>query len=424
MTYQETVTYLYGLGRFGMKPGLGRIKSLLKALSDPQDGLQVVHVAGTNGKGSTASFLASILAAGGYKSGLFTSPHLIGFTERIRINGIEIEEKDVVSTAERVMAAAPAGATFFEIVTAMAFLHFAEKGASPVVMETGMGGRLDATNVSPTIMSLVTPISLDHCEYLGDSISRIAREKAGIIKPGKPVVVSSQPEDALTVIREVCAESHSPLFCFGRQFTASWRDTGLFYHGPEWELAGLKPGIPGRYQVENAAVALCAAELLVGQGYCLDENIARLGLERASWPGRMEMLGNAPRILLDGAHNPAGAAALAEALADIPRNRLIVVAGVMSNKDVDGMLTSLAPLADLVLVVTPAIPRALSSTELAARWGAAGATTIDAGPVAAGLEIAVRKAGPEDLVLVCGSLFTVGEARAILLSGKFEPFRG
>ncbi|HET6422028.1 MAG TPA: folylpolyglutamate synthase/dihydrofolate synthase family protein [Geobacteraceae bacterium] len=424
MTYQETITYLYGLGRFGIKPGLGRTRSILKALSNPQDGLRVVHVAGTNGKGSTASFLASILAAGGYKTGLFTSPHLIGFTERIRINGIEIDENDVVSTAGRVLAAAPPGATFFEIVTAMAFLYFAENGANPVVMETGMGGRFDATNVSPKIMSLITPISLDHCEYLGDSISGIAREKAGIIEPGKPVIVSSQPEEALAVIREACEQSRSPLFCFGRQFNASWRDSGLYYRGQEWELAGLKPGIPGRYQSENAAVALRAAELLAGLGYFLDEKVARSGLERASWPGRMEMLGGSPRILLDGAHNPAGAAALAESLADVQRNRLILVVGVMSNKDLDGMVAALAPLADRVLAVTPTIARALSSSGLAARWEAAGVTATDAGTVAAGLEIAAREAGPEDLVLVCGSLFTVGEARAILLSGKFEPFRG
>ncbi len=415
---------MYGLHRFGMKPGLDRIRSLLNALSDPQEALRVVHVAGTNGKGSTASFLSSILAAGGYKAGLFTSPHLIGFTERIRLNGIEIEEKDVASTAERVLKAAPEGATFFEIVTAMAFLYFAEKGASMVVMETGMGGRLDATNVSPTIMSLITPISLDHCEYLGDSISSIAREKAGIIKTGKPVVISTQPEEALTVIREVCAESRAPLFSFGTHFSAAWRGNGLFYRGPQWELDGLRPGIAGRYQAANAAVALCAAELLAGQGYSLDMDVARSGLELASWPGRMELLGNAPRILLDGAHNPAGAAALADSLVDIPRQKLFVVAGVMSNKDVDGILASLAFIADRVLAVTPAISRALSSAELAERFGAAGAKTLDAGTVAAGLDIALREAGPEDLILVCGSLFTVGEARAILLSRKFEPFRG
>lgn len=415
---------MYGLHRFGMKPGLDRIKSLLKALSDPHEAVQVIHVAGTNGKGSTASFLSSILAAGGYKAGLFTSPHLIGFTERIRINGVEIEEKDVVSTAERVLNAAPEGATFFEIVTAMAFLYFAEKGADMVVMETGMGGRLDATNVSPKIMSLITPISLDHCEYLGDSISSIAREKAGIVESGKPVIVSSQPEDALAVIREVCAESRSPLYSFGTHFSAAWRDNGLFYHGPGWELSGLKPGIAGRYQAENAAVALCAAELLAGQGCSLDADVARAGLEQASWPGRMEFMGNAPRILLDGAHNPAGAAALAESLADIPRERLFAVVGVMSNKDVDAMIASLAFIADRVIVVTPAISRALSSAELAERFEAAGANADDAGSVAAGLQIALREAGSEDLILVCGSLFTVGEARAILLSRKFEPFRG
>src|SRR5512136_46454 len=210
MTFDEILTHIYGLGRFGMKPGLEKIRSLLKALSDPQDSFDVIHVAGTNGKGSTSAFLASILAANGHKVGLFTSPHLIRFTERIRINGLEIAEKDVVSVAERVLSAASPGTTFFEIVTAMACLYFAEQGVGPAIMETGMGGRLDATNVATGILSLITPISLDHCEYLGDTIALIAREKAGVIKTGMPTVVSRQSVEALSVLGEVCVDRHSP----------------------------------------------------------------------------------------------------------------------------------------------------------------------------------------------------------------------
>ena len=423
MTYLEIVTYLYGLGRFGIRPGLSNIKSLLSNLSDPQDALQVIHVAGTNGKGSTASFISSILAAGGCKVGLFTSPHLVSFTERIRINGIEISEKEVVTVAGRVMSAAPAGTTFFEMITAMALLHFAEQGTDAVVLETGMGGRLDATNVTPKLLSVITPVALDHCEYLGETITRIAYEKAGIIHPGKPTVVSSQPQEALEVIEEACTEMGSPLYSFGTHFSATW-EGGLTYHGLEWNLNGLKPGIPGRYQAANAATALCAAELLALQGFPLDQTVARAGLERAFWPGRMEMIGASPRILLDGAHNPAGAAALAEALSDIHRGRLILVVGVMSNKDVDGILSSLLPLAHHVLAVTPAMPLAFSSADLADSCIAAGGRAVDAGTVAGGLEIAFREANTEDLILVCGSLFTVGEARAILLSKKFEPCRG
>jgi dihydrofolate synthase/folylpolyglutamate synthase len=424
MTYQEIVTYLYGLGRFGIKPGLANIKTLLSNLSDPQDALRVIHVAGTNGKGSTASFISAILAAGGCNVGLFTSPHLVSFTERIRINGVEIDEKEVVSVAGRIMSAAPAGTTFFEMVTAMALLYFAEQGTDAVVLETGMGGRLDATNVTPKLLSIITPVALDHCEYLGETITRISREKAGIIHRGKPTVVSSQPEEAFQVIKKACMELGSALYSFGGNFSASWEDTGLQYHGLEWNLSRLKPGIPGRYQAANVATALCAAELLARQDFPLDQAAARSGVSGAFWPGRMEMIGASPRILLDGAHNPAGAAALAEALSDIPRERLIVILGVMSNKDVSGILESLVPLADRVLAVKPGMPKALSSSDLAGNCRAAGIHAVDAGSVARGLEIASREAGTGDLVLVCGSLFTVGEARAILLSKKFEPCRG
>jgi dihydrofolate synthase/folylpolyglutamate synthase len=424
MTYQEILTYLYSLGRFGIKPGLANIKSLLSNLSDPQDALRVIHVAGTNGKGSTASFISAILSAGGCKVGLFTSPHLVSFTERLRINSIEIDEKEVVSVAGRVISAAPAGTTFFEMVTAMALLYFAEQGTDAVVLETGMGGRLDATNVTPKLLSIITPIALDHCEYLGESVTRIAREKAGIISQGKPTVVSSQPEEAIEVIEQTCTVLGSALYSFGRHFSASWENSGLTYHGLEWNLAGLKPGIPGRYQAGNAATALCAAELLALDGFPIDRDVARAGLERAFWPGRMEMIGTSPRILLDGAHNPAGAAALVEGLSEIHRERLIVIMGVMSNKDVEGILTPLLPLTERVLAVAPGMPLAFSSADLAERCASAGIHATDAGTVARALEIALREAGSEDLILVCGSLFTVGEARAILTSRKFEPCRG
>jgi dihydrofolate synthase/folylpolyglutamate synthase len=291
-------------------------------------------------------------------------------------------------------------------------------------MEVGMGGRLDATNAASGILSIITPISFDHCEYLGETIALIAGEKAGIIKPGRTVVTSSQPAEALAVISEFCARLHSPLHCFGSAFSAAWQVDGLAYHGLNWELSGLKPGIAGRYQAANAACAIFAAELLDGLGFNMDSRAARTGIETAFWPGRMEMLAGPPRVLLDGAHNPAGAAALAEALADIPYDRLILVAGIMANKDMRGVQDLLLPLADQVIAVTPGISRALPSAELASRCRAAGCSVIDGGPVASGLEIALRTAQPRDLILVCGSLYTVGEARAVLFSEKFEPFRG
>lgn len=424
MTYQETLAHIYGLARFGMKPGLERVTALLKALDNPHERINSIHVAGTNGKGSTAAFISSILDRAGYKVGLFTSPHLSRFTERIRINGTEIEEEEVARLAERVMGIAPAGATFFEIVTAMAWLHFSGRGVDLAIMETGMGGRFDATNAASGIMSVITPISLDHCEYLGKTMSEIAFEKAGVIKAGRPLVTSKQGDEALAVIGRQCEKLVSPMYIDGKDFSGCWEDDGLKYRGLKTVLSGLKPGIAGRYQADNAVCALASAELLGGMGFHLPEAALREGIEKATWPGRMETVGKAPRILVDGAHNPAGGEALAVALQDIPRDRLILVAGVMADKDAEGILAPLFPVADRVFAVSPRLDRALPSDRLAALCRARGVPCADAGTVAAGLEEAKNAAGPDDIILVCGSLFTVGEARAILYGEHFEPFRG
>jgi dihydrofolate synthase / folylpolyglutamate synthase len=424
MTYQETLAHIYGLGRFGMRPGLEKITALLHTLDNPQDRIKTIHVAGTNGKGSTAAFLSTILSSAGYKVGLFTSPHLIRFTERVRINGTEIEEEVVVRLAGRVIAAAPAATTFFELVTALAFLHFAEQQVDLAIMETGMGGRFDATNAASGILSLITPVSLDHSEYLGKTVAEIAFEKAGVVKPGQPVVTSARDEEALAVVRRQCTKLSSPLYCWGDHFTTAWEDGRVTYHGLRANLADLKPGIAGRYQEANAACAMAAAELLGGLGFPLSAEKLRVGIESASWPGRMELTGEAPRILLDGAHNPAGGQALAEALQDVPRDRLILVAGVMADKDAEGILTPLFPYTNRAYAVSPALERALPSERLAAFCRVRGVSCVDAGTVAEGLAQAKKAAGPGDLILVCGSLFTVGEAMAILQAERFEPFRG
>jgi dihydrofolate synthase/folylpolyglutamate synthase len=424
MTYQEILAKIYALKRFGTKPGLARITALLDTLGNPQHGFATVHVVGTNGKGSTSSFLAAILAAGGHRTGLFTSPHLLSFTERIKCNSREISEDEVVSTAAEVMAAAPEGTTFFELVTAMAVVHFARQEIEVVVMEAGMGGGLDATSALDGVLTVITPVSLDHCEWLGSDLATIGREKSGIIKPPQPVVSALQPADAMAVIAAECQAKGSPLFREGVQFTWEWQETGLAYHGVEARLSGMIPGIAGRYQGGNAACALCAAELLAKAGFRLAEAQLVAGVEQARWPGRMELLGEAPRILLDGAHNPAGAVALTESLQDIPYNRLLLVIGVMEDKELESILEPLLPLVDEVFSVAPAIERAMSPDRLTMVCRKLGVAAVTAGPVARGLELAGKKAMPDDLVLVCGSLFTVGEARGIILSRTFEPFRG
>ncbi|BCG46111.1 Dihydrofolate synthase [Citrifermentans bremense] len=424
MTYAETLSHIYALGRFGMKPGLSRISPLLAALGNPQERFRCVHVVGTNGKGSTASFLSSILSAGGYRTGLFTSPHLISFTERIRIDGNEISEEEVVLLTARVMAAAPPESTFFEIVTALAVLYFAEKGVEVAVFEAGMGGSLDATNALDGILCAVTPVSLEHTEYLGESLAEIAREKSGICKPGAPLVSASQHPEAEAAIARRAEEIGSPLYRQKESFDAFWQERRLCYRGIGVTLDGMEVGLYGRYQSGNAALALAAVELLGGLGFPLPPQAMRAGVARAFWPGRMELLPGAPRVLLDGAHNPAGAEALAEALADIPRARLLVVVGVMGDKELSGILGPLLPLADEVFCVTPALERALAGEEIARFCLAAGVMAQDAGSVMQGLEQAQSAAFDEDLILVCGSLFTVGEARGYLLARRFEPFRG
>ena len=306
----------------------------------------------------------------------------------------------------------------------MALLHFAEQQVELAVLEAGMGGRLDATNVASGIMTIVTPISLDHCNYLGTTAAEIAFEKAGIIKPGSPVVISSQAPEVLEVLCRNSTAVNSPVYVSGQDFSTSWAEDGLTYRGIGTLLAGMKPGIPGAYQSQNAGPALCAAELLNRQGFTLRDAALRVGIESAHWPGRMELLGETPRFLLDGAHNAAGGRALAEALAGIPRHRLILVAGVMGDKDAEGILGPLLPLADTVVAVSPAVARALPSAELASLCRMSGRACLDGGRVIEGLLLARKLAQPDDLVLVCGSLFTVGEARAVLLEERFEPCRG
>jgi dihydrofolate synthase / folylpolyglutamate synthase len=424
MTYAETLSHIFALARFGIKPGLERITRLLAALGNPQDSFATVHVVGTNGKGSTAATLSSLLSAGNYRTGLFTSPHLISFTERMRVDGTEISQATVAHLAQRVLAAAPEETTFFEIVTALAVLHFAETNVQLAVFEAGMGGRLDATNALNGRLAIVTPVALDHTEYLGGSLAEIAAEKAGIAKPGRPIVSARQEPEVARVIGERARALGATLAVEGEQFAAHWEQEALDYRGLQLTLSGLHPGLSGSYQSGNLACALAAAELLSADGFPLKPQAFRTGLAGVSWPGRLELFPGPPRLILDGAHNPAGAQALAGALALFPRRRLFLVVGVMGDKELSGVLGPLLPLADRVFAVAPALERALPADRLAQYCRAAGKDAVAAQSVADGIEQARAEAAGDDLVVVCGSLFTVGEARGILLSRTSQLFRG
>jgi dihydrofolate synthase/folylpolyglutamate synthase len=416
---------LYARRRFGIRPGTDRVRLLLDRLGNPERSFRSIHVVGTNGKGSTSAFLSSILTSGGLRTALFTSPHLVRFSERFRIDGCEIAPERLEALLTSVLAAAPEEATFFEIVTALAALHFSLEGVGIAVMEAGMGGRSDATAALPGIMTVITPISLDHCDYLGRTLAEIATEKAGIAEAGTPVIIGRQPLEVRQAINALLPPDQAGPLWTDTAVASHWNSDGtLDYRGIRAGLEGLTPGMYGRYQAENAALALAAAECLDRSGIRLPESALRNGISAARWPGRMETVPGNPPLLLDGAHNPAGAAALAGALTDYRYGRLLIVVGTMADRNAEEFIYPLAPLATKWYCVTPAIDRARDAASLAAVISGLGSAAVVCGTVGSGIECAQRDAREGDLILVCGSLFTVGEAKAWLEGENFEGVRG
>ena len=420
-----TLERLYARRRFGIRPGIDRVRLMLDRLGNPEKSYRSIHVVGTNGKGSTSAFLASILTAAGLRSAMFTSPHLVSFTERFRIDGHEMSQQRLEPLLDDVLAVAPQEATFFEIVTCLAALYFSEERVDIAVMEAGMGGRSDATAALPGIMTVITPISLEHCDYLGTTLEKITAEKAGIAEVDTAIVIGRQPLEVHNAIADCLQQKCSRLVWAGSSFSAHWNsDATLDYQGIHATLGHLSPGIPGRYQADNAALALAAAEMLIPLGVDLTETALRKGISAAHWPGRMETVPGAPPLLLDGAHNPAGSAALAQALTEYRYRKLFLVIGIMADKDVSDIVSALAPLAATCYCVAPAIERAMDDVKLAATIMELGFPALACGSVASGIQSAQRDAEPLDLILVCGSLFTVGEAKAWLAGKEFEGIRG
>ncbi|MBI5641986.1 MAG: bifunctional folylpolyglutamate synthase/dihydrofolate synthase [Deltaproteobacteria bacterium] len=413
--------YLYNLERHGIKPGLGRIERLLNRLGDPHKDYPTVHVAGTNGKGSTSAMLASILKEAGYSAGLYTSPHLIRFNERIRVNNRHITTPEMIkaaSTVKKAVKGIKEDFSFFEFTTAMAFLYFRDKKADIAVVETGMGGRWDATNVVVPIASVITNVGLDHTGYLGEKIADIAFEKAGIIKKGVPVITGATGA-ALKVISKRARELGSPLVRLDMDFSAKEASYSPFsskidYSGIEREIKGLGLPLAGRHQQKNAACALAAMEILRRYGLHIPVASVRKGLGKVSWPGRIEVAGRRPLVILDSAHNPDGALTLREAIKGLRFKRLILVLGIMADKDINGILRPLAPLADCIVMTRPATVRAAETTlltKMAARYRK---KTVETRSVKEACRTAIGLAGVMGAVCVTGSIFTVGEARKYL----------
>jgi dihydrofolate synthase/folylpolyglutamate synthase len=430
MTYRDTISYLFGLQKQGIKFGLTTSRGLLALLGGPQERFRSVHVAGTNGKGSTAAFLASILRAAGYRVGLYTSPHLIDFTERIRVNGEPVSRGRVVELAARVRQAAaglqapdgsgPVMPTFFEVTTAMAFAHFAENGVELAVVEAGMGGRLDSTNVITPLVSVITNIDLEHTEFLGQTIEAIASEKAGIIKQGIPVVTGAVQPEAVAVLEREAARQGAPLHRLpehlGPERVRTGAETLFDYRGIDASYRDLRTGMIGKHQAGNASLAIAAVECLRRARVDVPEAALRDGIGRTAWEGRLERMAERPAIYLDGAHNPASAAVLAEALRELKAGyrRLVLVIGILKDKDHRGILERLLPLADRVVATRPAYDRAMTADALAAEVRRVHGDVAAAATVADALARAREDAGENDLIVVTGSLYTVGDARALL----------
>ena len=438
MPYQETIDYLFGLQKHGIKFGLSNSRRLMGLMGDPHLRFRSVHIAGTNGKGSTAAFLAGMLLAAGYRVGLYTSPHLVSFIERIRINNIPVTEDRVIDLAERVrtryegLPSSEGGGitpTFFEVTTAMAFTCFAEERVDVAVVEAGMGGRLDSTNVITPLVSVITNIDVEHAEFLGDTIEKIAEEKAGIIKQGVPVVTGAVQPEAIAVIGRKAASSGAPVYRFPKDFRAEPAAGAGYqefdYRGIGSCVRGLRIAMVGRHQVGNACLALAAIECLSGRGLAVPEAALRNGLAGAAWEGRLERVAERPDIYLDGAHNPASARVLADAVRDLKEGycHLVLVIGILMDKDYRGIVSQLAPLADRIVVTKPRYSRALDVGSLAAEIGVFPGTVDSAETVAEAIGLARQGAAENDLILITGSLYTVGDARAVLRPGASGPLQ-
>lgn len=414
----EALAWVYDLQKFGIKFGLSSTARLLAGLGNPQRQCRYLHIAGTNGKGSVAAMLSRILTLAGYPVGFYSSPHLVNFHERFRLRDTDIGDEAVLALINQVKRVVQVDElpTFFEFVTAMALLYFAQQQADPVILETGMGGRLDATNIVLPLVSVITNIALDHREFLGNNLQAIAGEKAGIIKPGAPVITYVTQPSALVPIRAAAEALNTPLYLGGRDFQTRGQSGGRFaYRGLKNHWTGLTTNLVGRHQYRNAAVALAAVEVLQEKGFAVPEALIRQGLREVRWPGRLEVVATNPRLMLDGAHNPAAAATLAQALrTDLTYRRLILVLGVMADKDIRGILRRLLPLAQVVIFSRPRYERAAPPETLVSLAEKAAPEHYIIADLAEAIHRARSLAGPEDLIVITGSLFTIGEAREVL----------
>jgi dihydrofolate synthase/folylpolyglutamate synthase len=420
MRHEDLLRELYGLERFGMKLGLANVTELLGRIGDPHLGFPAVHVTGSNGKGSVCAFIESILREAGCNVGLYTSPHLIRFSERIRVGGREISDDDVARLYEsvRLHATDMAGEqkakqpTFFEITTAMAFQHFMERKVDIAVVEVGMGGGMDATNVVRPETCVITRISLEHTEHLGRTIKRIAREKSGILKPGVPVATLDQ--EALLTIEERAKELGCPLTVVGRD--ATYKRIGGTLEGQTIEYSGpstirVSTVMAGAHQAENAALALAATGALESRGWKIGDDAKRVGIARMRWPARFQLVRRTPPVLIDGAHNPGGAQCLYNSLTEcLPGRRAVLVMGMLADKDLTSYTNTLASVTAHSISTRPKSERAYPPEEVTLTFKKLGISSEVIEDVPTAIRRGLNLASRDRPLLITGSLYLAGEA--------------
>lgn len=442
MNYTEAINYLYGLQKYGIKLGLERTEVILSALGCPQNKFRSVHIAGTNGKGSVSAMIASILKSHGFKVGLFTSPHMVSFTERITINGVQITESEVVKLTDEIKSIIASlnidTPTFFEFVTAMAFLYFSREEIDWGVIEVGMGGRLDCTNVIIPEASVITRISYDHKEFLGDTLTAIAGEKAGIIKKGVPVIASSQEKEAEEVIINTASKQSSNLYLYGRDFKGILKKSdikGISFDYTDLEFKSISPKpvnlyspLAGDHQLINSCVAAKTAHVLLRDSNKNSNILESLksGLASTHWRGRLEIFSHDPLIMIDGAHNPDASEKLSIFLKSIlSQYKIILVTGIMSDKDIYGILKPLLPLCSEIVFTSPnygraAAPQTLSDIALSEGFSSKTTPTVrEALKMAVEISNSFKQEAKhseqrQPLILITGSFYTIGEAMEVL----------
>lgn len=420
MEYKQAMEYIHDVNKFGSKLGLDRIRDLLEQMENPQNKLKFIHVGGTNGKGSTVSFISSILKEAGYKVGIYTSPCIHRFSERIKINNTEISEKDIARIISSIKPKidflinnGTEALTEFEIVTAMAFQYFYEQNCDFVVLEVGLGGRLDSTNIiDSSEVSVITTINYDHMDVLGDTLPKIANEKAGIIKDNGSVVLYPQEKAVEEVFDKICRKHNAKLHKVDFS-TLKILNSDISVQKFNFEnYESLKISLLGIHQVQNAIVAIKTIEILNSKGYDVSEQALRDGLEKAKWPGRLEIVNKKPLFLIDGAHNIEGVKTLANNLKNLfPNKKITFIAGVLKDKDYKSMMEVIIPVAERFITVEPNNSRALSSKELEKYLKEQGIKAIDGGKVKEAVELALKSISDEEVICAFGSLYYIGEVR-------------